>query len=219
MRQKVAEKFTAIRLRKQGKSVLEIAERLGVAKSSVSVWIRNVSLSPVAEKRLLQKISAGQRAGGRSQHAKVINAENTHLQFASKNINSLKISLEHKRLLCALIYWCEGAKSANRVDFTNADPKLVGLFLSLFRSSFAIDESKFRVCLHIHDYHDRQKQIVFWSKVTTISLEQFIKPYTKPHTGRQINKGYQGCVSVRYHNADIARQLHATAKASFTILG
>ncbi len=219
MRQKVTEKLAAIKLRKQGKSVLEIAERLGVAKSSVSVWVRNVPISPVAERRLLQKMSIGQRAGGHSQHAKVIKAENTHLQIASKNIRGLKLNLVHKRLLCSLIYWCEGAKSANCVDFTNADPKLVRLFLTLFRSCFVIDESKFRVCLHIHKYHDINKQIDFWSNVTTISSEQFIKPYTKPHTGRQIHEGYQGCVSVRYYNADIARQLHAVAKASFTLLG
>jgi DNA-binding CsgD family transcriptional regulator len=218
MRQKVTEKLAAIKLRKQGKSVLEIAARLGVAKSSVSVWVRNVPLSPVAEKRLLQRISVGQHAGGRSQHAKVTKVENTYLQLASKNIRNLKLNLVHKRLLCSLIYWCEGAKSANCVDFTNADPKLVRLFLTLFRSCFVIDESKFRVCLHIHDYHDINKQIAFWSKLTTISPEQFIKPYTKPHTGRQIHEGYQGCVSVRYYNADIARQLHAAAKASFTIL-
>lgn len=215
MRQKALEKLAAIKMRKQGKSVPEIATKLNVAKSSVSVWVRNVPLSPTAEKRLLKKISTGQLAGGKSRHNAVIIREATYLQLALDEIKKTTFTKQHHLNYCALIYWCEGAKSANCVDFTNSDPQLVDLFLRLFRSCFALTESKLRVSLHVHDYHDTNTQINFWSEVTRVPKQQFIKPYQKPHTGKQIRDNYQGCVSIRYHDSEIARQLMAQAKAMF----
>lgn len=42
---KVMQKKEAIELRLQGKSIKDISRELGVAKSSVSVWVRNVELN------------------------------------------------------------------------------------------------------------------------------------------------------------------------------
>ena len=44
MKRKAIEKIKAINLRKKGYSLNEIVEKLGVAKSSVSVWVRNEPL-------------------------------------------------------------------------------------------------------------------------------------------------------------------------------
>jgi transposase-like protein len=218
MQRKVLEKIQAIKLRKQGRSVPEIANELGVAKSSVSTWVRNVELSQSAKRTLLTKITAGQLAGGRRRHEQTLGVEAHHYQTALVQLSSLTINKVHQQLLCALIYWCEGAKNVNNVDFTNADPKLITTFLHLFRATFLLDESKFRVSLHIHSYHDSKKQIAFWSKVTGIPQAQFNKPYQKANTGIQVRENYQGCISVRYHSADTARQLIATAKAAFDTL-
>jgi len=218
MKQKTAEKLEAIGLRKQGTSVPEIANKLNVAKSSVSVWVRNIPLSPTAEKRLLKKISAGQLAGGKSRHNAVIVREAEYLQLALEKIKKINSTKEHRLSYCALIYWCEGAKSANCVDFTNSDPQLISLFLRLFRSCFIVSESKFRVSLHVHSYHNIDTQIHFWSDVTGVPKQQFIKPYQKPHTSKTMRDNYQGCVSIRYHNSEIARQLLAQAKAMFMSL-
>jgi hypothetical protein len=215
MRQKVTEKLEAIKLRKQGKSVNEIAALLNVSKGSVSPWVRNVPLSKASEKILLKKISAGQLAGGKSRHMQTVNAEKRHYDKAMNQYAGTQLSLNQQLLICALIYWCEGAKNTNRIDFTNADPDLVKLFLKFFRASFATDALKFRVTLQIHKYHNATRQINFWSQITEIPKKHFTKPYLKQHTGIQTRENYQGCASIRYHDADIARQLLAVAKAAF----
>lgn len=217
MKQKVNEKLQAIAQRKQGRTVTEIAEYLKVSKSSVSCWVRNIPLSQKAQSRLSRKITAGQLAGTKSIRARTASIEKGHFEFAYKQGSELIYNQNHIRTICALIYWCEGAKKVDRVDFTNADPQLVQLFLNFFRSAFALDESKFRVCLHLHTYHNTTKQISFWSNVTKISKKQFTKPYQKTNTGVQIRENYQGCASIRYHEADVARQLLATAKATFAL--
>jgi len=70
------------------------------------------------------------------------------------------------------------------------------------RECFVLDEKKFHPCIHLHSYHSPEKQLDFWSKVTDINKQQFIKPYLK-----------QGCISLRYFNNDLARRLMAVAKA------
>ncbi len=119
-----------------------------------------------------------------------------------------------------MIYWCEGAKSFTRgVQFTNSDPNLVYCFLRLFRSSYELDESKFRVCVHLHEYHNEQVQIDFWSKITRIKKDRFIRPYIKPHTGKRVKKDYPGCVDIRYHSNDMAKRLMSTAQAFLAFMG
>jgi hypothetical protein len=120
------------------------------------------------------------------------------------------------KFICALIYYCEGAKDkTGGVGFTNSDPKLIKVFLMLLRNNYNIDESKFRICMHLHEYHNFEQQIKFWSKVTNIKKGQFIKPYNKPNTGKRIKEGYQGCLSVKYHSSDLQKQLLMTAEAFF----
>ena len=113
------------------------------------------------------------------------------------------------------MYWCEGTKikRGEVLGFTNSDPLVIASFLKLLREGFSIDEQKLRATLHIHDYHNADAQLRFWSKVTTIPLSRFHRPYRKPHTGVRTREGYQGCISIRYLNVDFGRRLEAIAIA------
>jgi len=93
-----------------------------------------------------------------------------------------------------------------RITARSSAPRSIGV-------SFTLDESKFHPCIHLYSYHSPEKQLDFWSKVTDIDKQQFIKPYLKPNTGKRIHENYQGCISLRYFNNDLARQRMAVAKA------
>jgi hypothetical protein len=99
--------------------------------------------------------------------------------------------------------------------FINSDPNLVHTFLSLLRRSFNIDENKFRVCIHLHDYHNELRQIKFWSKITDIPTGKFLKSFRKSNTGKRVRNNYNGCVSIRYHDVMVSRELLMTAQAFF----
>jgi hypothetical protein len=217
MKRKVVEKLQAIELRKDGHTINEITQHLKVSKGSVSAWVRNVPLSKTGEKRLTEKIKIGQFAGAKSRHDHTLKLEKQHFDNSYRTITQLSLTPDHIRLLCALMYWCEGAKGKDRVDFTNSDPNLVQLFLKYLRVGFALEEHKFRVNIQLHTYHNANKQIAYWSRITAIPEKQFNKPYQKTHTSIQIREDYQGCISIRYHDADVARHLHALAKATFAL--
>ena len=211
---KLEKKAMAIAIRKEGGSVREISSVLGVAKSSVSLWVRDITLSAASKEIIQKKYSNGQLKAQSARRAQTSEKLRSANKFAEDVITKFTQHTSADQIICAMLYWCEGTKSSSDRDFafTNSDPDLIVTFLRLLRTSFKIDENKFRVCVHLHDYHDVNKQLQFWSKTTTIPLSQFIKPYSKAHTGKQQKEGYQGCVQIRYHDVRVARELQAIAK-------
>ena len=208
---KLIERRQALALRRRGYSLKEISERLLVAKSSVSLWVKNIKLGKSAEARLMRKVKLGQIMGANKKRAQTRATEQKYLEEAQGEI---KHSPDYQKIICAMLHWCEGTKNPkNGLTFTNSDPALIAKFLELLRKSFDVDEKKFHPCIHLHSYHSPARQLDFWSKITKISKNQFIKPYLKSNSGERIHDNYQGCISIRYRSNDFARRVMAIAKA------
>ncbi|MFA6278686.1 MAG: helix-turn-helix domain-containing protein [Candidatus Paceibacterota bacterium] len=212
---KLKEKEQAIRLRRQGKTFNEIVARLGVAKSSVSLWVKDLDLPPKAQERIASLQTAGQKAARKSKMAKT---QQNLLRIRNESIDIIeKMNFDKYTALvtCSLLYWCEGAKTLNdkTFTFTNSDPVLVQAFLKLMRTAFELDERKFRVRMHLHEYHNENVQKRFWSVITEIPQSQFRQTYWKPHTGKNTKEGYPGCIHVMYYDVYVSRKVCAVARA------
>ncbi len=209
-------KTKALNLRKQGFSLKEVAEELKIAKSTTSVWLSAVVLNKKAQTRLKQRSILGQYKSqliAKAKRERVLNELN---EKAIKELKHVRFDEHLYRFFCSLLYWCEGTKiNRTSLKFTNSDPAMIAAFLQLLRKSFDLNESKFRALVHIHEYHNDEKQKTFWSKITKIPLAQFNRSYRKPNTGKRIRKNYQGCVSIVYYDAKIAKEL----KALYNTLG
>jgi hypothetical protein len=206
-------KEKAIKLRKTGYSLKEIADKLKISKSTASLWMTNISLNTQAQERLKKRITFGQY---KSKLAK-LNHKNKLIKsfqkIAAQDFKNIPKNPSLYRLLCSLLFWCEGTKNnTTQIKFTNSDPNLIKYFLFLFRNGFQIDEGKFRAIIHLHNYHNEQKQITYWSKITKIPKKQFYKSYNKPNTGKRIKLDYQGCIAVNYYDARLAKTLWAYYK-------
>lgn len=200
-------KEKAIILRKQGSSLREISEVLKVSKSTASLWLRDVRLSSLALKILEEKKTNGRKKGNDRQKEKSLRKEKDIRVLVMQYLDATSFYQEQAKGLCALLYGCEGAKNDTRAAFTNSDPGLIRFFLILFRKAFPVDERKFRVQMHLHEYHDEKRQLKFWSDVTDISEKQFSKTFQKKNGKRNVREGYRGCISVRYNSADVQKEL------------
>ena len=109
-------------------------------------------------------------------------------------------------MFLALLYWGEGGKTNNIFRFTNSDPEMIKYFLHLLRKSFNVDEKKFHTRLHLHEYHNREEMIIFWSEITGIEKNRF-SIYNKPHTGINKKPGYRGCLIVNYGDVKIFKEV------------
>jgi len=209
---KIKEQTKARQLRQKGYSLNEISRVLRVSKSSTSLWVRNIWLSSKAKKKIIARFTAGQLASQETKRRQTKEKEREAQNLAITTLSYYSSNLHINKIICAMINHCEGSKIIkDGIRFSNSDPLLIATFLKLFRSSFNLNEKKFRICVHLHDYHDKDTQLKFWSKIANIPLYQFIKPYMKKNSGRYKKEGYQGCVSIRYADSRIAREFKAIA--------
>lgn len=202
-------KQKAIKYRKSGHSIKEVSKKFGIAQGTTSLWIRNVLLNKSAQKRLHERQILGQYKSSQIWKKKRQKNQENINQKAKLTLRNLKLTKNHQKLACSLLFWAEGAKDLNKMKFINSDPRMIKTFLQLFRLSFPLNESKFRALVHIHDYHNDEKIKEYWSKVTKIPLRQFQKSYRKPNTGTRKRENYMGCISINYHDARLARELFA----------
>lgn len=167
----------------------EIALELGVSRSSVSLWTRDVAVemgprrtnpdrSNTLRDRRLAEIDAMDRWGVE------------HLG-----------RLSDRAFLAAgaALYAGEGAKRDRRVSFANSDPAMIAFFLAWLRTFFALDESRLRARVYLHEGLDLDAATAHWSAITAIPPSQFGKPYRAvPDVGIRANKHEFGCATVSY---------------------
>lgn len=208
---KMQEKLNeAIKLRKTGLSLKQINERLGIAKSTCSIWLKDVKLNEFALKRLKEREEQGRLKGRTTKSKNKVTRINSVYQSVLSNLEGVKLNQVQSKLLCSLLYWAEGSKKGG-VRFINSDPEMIKTFLTLFRNSFTLNEAKFQASLHLHEYHNKTTQLKFWSKITNITVNK-ISVYLKPHTGKNTKENYPGCISIRYNDVIIFEEIQAYYK-------
>lgn len=197
-------------LRRRGYSFREISGCFCISKSTASVWCRQEIVTEVGLKRL-KKLGDDGRLKGKETIKK---KQKTILDDIDRNCTVLKnkkYDRDEYKLFLALLYWGEGAKTGNSVDFINSDPVMIKVYLWLFRNSFVINEDKLRVRLHLHNYHNQAEMIDFWSGITAIPKNHF-SIYNKPNTGINKKPGYKGCLSIRYGDSRILKEVFLIMK-------
>src|SRR5207248_2289025 len=107
-------RIKAATLRRRGFLFSEIAEELGIAKSTAFAWTHNLSLSADETANVAKNLQENQRKkiSGLAQ----INKQRREkrdliLQYkANELVQSTKLALNHKKIICAVMFWCEGGK-------------------------------------------------------------------------------------------------------------
>ena len=190
-RGKLAERQQARQLRRNGLPLAEIAARLGVSKSSVSLWVRDVAFEP-----LPGPVRGRRRSPNALQRRR--QAEVDRL-LAEGRARIGRLSEREFLVAGVALYAGEGSKRDGSVIFANSDPQMVVFFCSWLRHFFPIDESRLRVHLYLHQGLDLTGATAFWCQLTGIPESQFSKPYRAvPDPSIRHAKHVHGCVGVRY---------------------
>jgi chaperonin cofactor prefoldin len=194
-------------LRNKGYSLNDISKILRISSTTVFYWIRNIKLNKEAQIILNRRMILNRK---RATETKQKEKEIQISKIKKVILNELK-NIEYDqivyKLLCSFLFWSEGNKITTSVSFINSDPEMIEVFLFLLRKSYKIDEKKFRDLVHIHEYHDENNILNYWSKISNIPIEQFSKSYLKPHTGIRKKENYLGSFRIRYYDAKIAKEL------------
>lgn len=175
---KKEEKIQAKKLRHCGYSINEIRKKLNVAKSSVSLWVRDIELTEKQQQKLsergIKKAVIEQRRKTRLTNEN--NRRQKIVDSAQKQIS--KLSKQELWLTGTALYWAEGSKTSRGiVSFSNSDPNMIKLMMIYFRKICKVPEEKFRGYLHIHPHLNYKKAERYWSSLTNISQKQFFKTH------------------------------------------
>jgi hypothetical protein len=209
-------------LRGQGLDYEEIAGALGVAKGSVSLWVRDLPRPA----RLSYDECRRRSAEGARRYWAAERPVREARRAAERAAAGAQIgTLTDRELLIAgaIAYWCEGAKSkphqrSDRVSFINSDPALIRFFLR-FLDAAGIPRTDLRLRVYIHETADVEAAQRFWLEVTGATVDQFATPTLKRHSPKTVRKNvgdaYHGCLRIDVrHGAELYRKIEGWATAS-----
>jgi hypothetical protein len=181
----------------------EIVARLGVSKSSVSLWVRDLPRPPrVAPDECARRTSERMRRYWAAERRVLAERRAAASAAAAADIGGLT---DREILIAgAIAYWCEGAKNkphrrADRVTFANSDPELISFFL-LFLDVADIPRSDLAFQLQIHETADVASAERFWlgpDRGTTGAVPQDVPEAAQPQDDtKEHPDGYYGCLRV-----------------------
>jgi predicted transcriptional regulator len=214
-------------LREQGLDYKRIAAELGVSKSSISLWLRDMPRPERLSYEECRKRQAEAVARYWATERPLREAEREAIAAAAAaQINTLS---DRETLIAgAIAYWCEGVKNKpyrrhDRVNFINSDPVMIKFFQRFLDvAGIPRDQVTFRV--YVHESADVAAAQRFWLDVTLAHPAQFRSPTLKRHNPRTVRKNtgddYHGCLRVDVRrSADLYRKIEGWATAAMTASG
>ncbi len=212
----------ARRLREQGLDYNRIAAELGVSKSSVSLWVRDL---PRPQRLSYEECRRRAAEGVRRYWAAERPVREAQREAARAAAAAEVGALSRRELLIAgaIAYWCEGTKSKphrpqDRVIFMNGDPGLITFFLR-FLDVAGVDRSQLRYRVYIHESADADAAGRYWLEVTGANPAQFNRPTLKRHNPKTVRRNiggdYHGCLRIDVHQgADLYRRIEGLVRAA-----
>ncbi len=174
-------KQKAIELRLKGKSYGEILKILNIpSKGTLSVWLKDIPLTPEAKKRLENNMRVAYTRGlfsfNKKRTKNIIIENQMVFSNATKAIN--KISKNELLLVGTALYWGEGttrekSRGYQRISFSNSDPDMVKIFMRYLREILEVSDEKMRPYVHIHKNIKPNIAIKFWSEIAELPKKSF----------------------------------------------
>lgn len=172
-RGKLAEQERARALRRRGWTYGEICAELGVSRSSVSLWTRDVVVDDAV---WAARVRTNRRSGAQVRRPNRLAVARQVELAALREEGRRRIGrLTDRELLVAgtALYAGEGKKDDGMVAFANSDPRMVLFFVTWLRRFFETDETRLRVQLYLHEGLDLVAANRFWAELTDKSESRF----------------------------------------------
>jgi hypothetical protein len=205
------DKDQALKLRLSGKSYSQISKILNIPKSTLSVWLKNVSLSEKAKVTIQSRTNAPAilKLIERNKNQTVL-AKKRHEEIYRQAIKEAHKLLDDPLFIAgASLYWAEGYKKGweeskwKSIDFANADAKMIKIMMLFFKKFLSIPEDDIKIQIMLHNKSDEQKAMNYWHGITNVPKENFFKSsfaISKASKGKVTNKLEYGTIHIRIND-------------------
>jgi hypothetical protein len=189
----------------------EISKLVGCSISSISDWTRDIELSPEQCGRL--------RSRNPSINGQVVAAANRERGLTRRRAFQAagrRRCRERDELHIAgcMLYWAEGSKGKNAVQFVNSDPAMVQFFVGFLRTCYGVPNECFRLdCNLFADHVERQQEIErFWLETLelpeTCLRKSTVNVYSKYSKKKRQGRLPFGTVRVVVHSTELVQQIY-----------
>lgn len=179
MNSQLREQAIKLRLEKES-SYSEIRKMLGVPKSTLSNWLREL---PLSEERMLKL----RRENLKRNEAKIERFRITMREKREEKNREIykkyqkKFSKFSKNVFFVaglMLYLGEGSKKDYYViALTNTDPDIINFFVVWLNDFLDIQKEDIKISLHLYENMDIEKENEFWRKKLGLKKSQFYKPW------------------------------------------
>lgn len=206
---KFEEKNRARELRRQGYSYNEILEHVSVSKGTLSLWLRDITLT---EEQIMR--FANKRCGGREKFIQVMR-ERRDERWAGYRRQAEEewetLSQDPQFMFGLALYVGEGSKTKNeQLCITNCDPRVIRKAIDFF-SRIGVSRKALRVGIHIHPGLSKEDAEVYWRNVTGLCQEQFHRTrdaVTRASSGTKGNIQVYGTCRISSCSTRLKQKIH-----------
>lgn len=188
----------------------EIARLVGCSLSSISYWTRDIELSPEQCARLRSRNPSinGQLVAAANRERGLIRRR-TFQTIGRTKCNER----DELHISGCMLYWAEGSKGKNAVQFVNSDPEMARYFVGFLRTCYGVSNESFRIdCNLFADHIERQREIEqFW--LDTLELpasclrKSTVNVYSKYSKKKRQGRLPYGTVRVCVHSTAIVQSI------------
>jgi transposase-like protein len=209
---KTSERAEAKLLRaEEGRSVREIAALVGVSRSTVSLWVRDIELTPEQHASLHARNPAynGQLLGQRVRSAR---AREQRLRWQEEG-RALARRGDPCHVAGCMLFWAEGDKTRTAVRISNSDPDLLRYFIDFLRRFYIDDDSRFRISCHLFaDHVERQGEVErYWLRALGLPQsclrQSYVNVYSRRSQKKRQNKLPYGTCKLALHSTQVAQSI------------
>jgi DNA-binding transcriptional regulator YdaS (Cro superfamily) len=209
---KTDERFRARAMRAEGCSVKEIAATLGVARSSVSVWVRDVPLGPEQRAVLIYRTRLGPIVAAERKAERARDVRRTYQDEGRQ----LARERDEGYAAGCMLYWAEGAKARNSLQIVNADPEVLVFFARFLREHFDVPDDRMVVTCNLFADHLEQQRRIEDHWLHRLELpraclrKSAVNKYSKYSKKKRTNKLPYGTCSLRVHSTRIVQTIYGS---------
>lgn len=200
---KLQQRTLAEKMRREGQSYSAIQQQLGVSKSTLSSWLKEI---PLSDTRLRELRDFNPIRIEKTRQTKLLKKQVRRDVVFEKVKRDFKINKTPLFKEGFYLYWGEGTKTAEyTVALTSSDPAIIKCFVS-WLMILGVAKTDMRVKVHIYSDQGEDEVLKFWVQKTTLQKRQFYKSYIKKSDAiRKTYKGTfgNGTCSVLYHDRDM----------------
>ncbi len=177
---KKAEREQARILRKQGYSLGEIRRRLGVAKSSVSAWVRDIELTAEQMERLAAQGSGGANKASREKYSQTMRRKREariaeYYREAEEEWPRLRQDVEF--MFGLALYVGEGDKtSPSMIAVSNCLPGVIRKAIT-FYLRIGVPFQRIRCSVTLHPGQSADAALDYWERESGLASDHFCPPH------------------------------------------